>query len=52
MKYYDRANAHHIRQWRDRFFNQRLAMAVVLLIFSTVIVFAIAHYFAWGIFPF
>jgi hypothetical protein len=42
---YDRTSG---RPWRDRFFNLRLAMAVALLIVVTLIVFAIAHYFAWG----
>jgi len=50
---HDRTNVRYIggRQWRDRFFNLRLAMGVALLIVVTLIVFAIAHYLAWGIFP-
>jgi hypothetical protein len=39
------------RQWRDRFFNRRLAIAAALLIVTTLSVFVIAHYFAWGTFP-
>jgi hypothetical protein len=35
----------------DRFFNLRLATAVALLIGAVLIVFVIAHYFAWGTFP-
>jgi hypothetical protein len=36
---------------RNQFFNLRLTAAVTLLIVTTMIVFVIAHYLAWGTLP-
>jgi hypothetical protein len=36
---------------RYQFFNLRLAAAVALLIVTTMIVFVVAHYLAWGTLP-